>query len=117
MSVFLPRIPATLVLVLYFLTPHAFGSRENVNSMNSNTIRSKPGSGASPESHATKEECSAPQATTSLTDLPTWLKENNLDDFIPKLEKVKLQTLITAYEIDPKMLLLRCMYFSSKNKI
>ncbi len=100
------RVLTTLLLtstLCCLLTPREVLCDSTSN--DANTVRSKPG--ASPaESYNYVKETARPQSTSPLPDLPSWLKENKLDHFIPKLENINLQTLITGYELNPSMLLL-----------
>ncbi len=72
-------------------------------------IRSKP-EAPPDESQFPNEECTSQTICSTTPDLSLWLKQNKLDHFIPKLQNLNLDTLITAYELDPKILLLiiRC---------
>ncbi len=81
-------------------------------SQDESVIRSKPE--ASPdvdESSIPNEECTSQTCSTTL-ELSLWLKQNKMHHFIPKLQNMKLDTLIAAYELDPKILVLRLHFFS-----
>ncbi len=109
---FLPVL-TRLLLSVCLLTPREVVCVSKSN--DANTVRSKPG--ASPvESYNYVKEIPRPQTTSPLPDLPSWLKENKLDHFIPKLEKINLQTLITGYELNPSKLLLSLRVFIFFNK-